>query len=124
MYATTETAQVADLVLPAAGWGEKDGTFINSERRIGLLKKVARAPGSLGVGVSQPGNSPARHKVAAVSHVRRLWRRPAPYDSDLILRLMRELLMVDDVVAVPAVGPLVAAVGTSNAGQDPGRASR
>ena len=35
MYATTETARMADLVLPAAGWGEKDGTFINSERRIG-----------------------------------------------------------------------------------------
>jgi assimilatory nitrate reductase catalytic subunit len=45
MYPTTETAQRADLYLPAAGWGEKDGTFINSERRIGLIKKVARAPG-------------------------------------------------------------------------------
>ncbi len=45
MYHTTETAQRADLVLPAAGWGEKEGTFINSERRIGLLKKVSRAPG-------------------------------------------------------------------------------
>ncbi|HEY0550813.1 MAG TPA: nitrate reductase [Verrucomicrobiae bacterium] len=45
MYATTETAQQAHLILPAAGWGEKDGTFINSERRFGLLKKVARAPG-------------------------------------------------------------------------------
>ena len=45
MYHTTETAQLADLVLPAAGWGEKDGTFINSERRIGLVKKVSRAPG-------------------------------------------------------------------------------
>ena len=45
MYHTTETARMADLVLPAAGWGEKDGTFINSERRIGLVKKVARAPG-------------------------------------------------------------------------------
>ena len=45
MYSTTETAQVADLVLPAAAWGEKDGTFINSERRIGLLKKVVKAPG-------------------------------------------------------------------------------
>ena len=33
------------LVLPAAAWGEKEGTFINSERRIGLIKKVARAPG-------------------------------------------------------------------------------
>jgi anaerobic selenocysteine-containing dehydrogenase len=45
MYTTTETAQLAHLVLPAAGWGEKEGTFINSERRIGLLKKVSRAPG-------------------------------------------------------------------------------
>ncbi len=45
MYATTETVSQAHLVLPAAGWGEKEGTFINSERRFGLLKKVARAPG-------------------------------------------------------------------------------
>ncbi|HYY29611.1 MAG TPA: molybdopterin-dependent oxidoreductase, partial [Chthoniobacterales bacterium] len=45
MYFTTETAKVADLILPAAGWGEKNGTFINSERRIGLVKKVSKAPG-------------------------------------------------------------------------------
>jgi assimilatory nitrate reductase catalytic subunit len=45
MYTSTETAKRADLVLPAAGWGEKEGTFINSERRIGVIKKVARAPG-------------------------------------------------------------------------------
>ena len=45
MYSTTETAQRADLYLPAAGWGEKEGTSINSERRIGLVKKVASAPG-------------------------------------------------------------------------------
>lgn len=45
MYSTTETAREADLVLPAAAWGEKDGTFINSERRIGLIKKVRTAPG-------------------------------------------------------------------------------
>ncbi|MGH9181413.1 MAG: molybdopterin oxidoreductase family protein, partial [Acidimicrobiales bacterium] len=45
LYPTTETARRADLVLPAAGWGEKEGTFINSERRIGVVKRVARAPG-------------------------------------------------------------------------------
>jgi anaerobic selenocysteine-containing dehydrogenase len=45
MYHTTETAQLAHLVLPAAAWGEKFGTFINSERRIGLVKKVSPAPG-------------------------------------------------------------------------------
>ncbi|MDX2186647.1 MAG: nitrate reductase [Opitutaceae bacterium] len=45
MYATTATARMADLILPAAGWGEKDGVFINSERRLGLTQKVRRAPG-------------------------------------------------------------------------------
>lgn len=45
MYHSTEMAQLAHLLLPAAGWGEKDGTLINSERRIGLVKKVSRAPG-------------------------------------------------------------------------------
>ena len=45
LYGTTETAQRADLILPAAGWGEKEGTLINSERRVGLVKKVSRAPG-------------------------------------------------------------------------------
>jgi len=45
MYCTTETAKRAHLVLPAAGWGEKEGCFINSERRIGYSPKVLRAPG-------------------------------------------------------------------------------
>ena len=45
LYANTETAELADIVLPAAGWGEKEGTFINSERRVGRLRKVRRAPG-------------------------------------------------------------------------------
>ncbi len=45
MYHTTDSAQIADLVLPAAGWGEKDGVFINSERRIGRTRKVRKAPG-------------------------------------------------------------------------------
>lgn len=45
MYTTTDTVQCANLLLPAAGWGEKEGTFINSERRLGLLKRVSPAPG-------------------------------------------------------------------------------
>jgi anaerobic selenocysteine-containing dehydrogenase len=45
MYHSTETARMADLVLPAAGWGEKSGCFINSERRIGTIKAVRKAPG-------------------------------------------------------------------------------
>jgi anaerobic selenocysteine-containing dehydrogenase len=45
MYHSTESARMADLVLPAAGWGEKAGCFINSERRIGTTKAVRKAPG-------------------------------------------------------------------------------
>jgi anaerobic selenocysteine-containing dehydrogenase len=45
LYATTETARLADIVLPAAGWGEKEGTFVNSERRYGRIRRVCRAPG-------------------------------------------------------------------------------
>ncbi|MEA3057113.1 MAG: hypothetical protein QOD30_2545, partial [Actinomycetota bacterium] len=45
MYADTETARLADVVLPAAGWGEKDGTFISSERRISRIRAVAEPPG-------------------------------------------------------------------------------
>lgn len=45
MYSTTETAKTADLLLPAAAWGEKSGTLINSERRIGTIKQVRHAPG-------------------------------------------------------------------------------
>ena len=36
----TETAQKADVVLPAASWGEKDGTFLNTSRR---LQKITKA---------------------------------------------------------------------------------
>lgn len=45
MYCDTETAQRADILLPAAGWGEKEGTFINSERRIGLIHRISVPPG-------------------------------------------------------------------------------
>jgi anaerobic selenocysteine-containing dehydrogenase len=45
MFHGTETAHFAHLVLPAAGCGEKDGTFINSERRVGVVHKVLDPPG-------------------------------------------------------------------------------
>jgi formate dehydrogenase (NADP+) alpha subunit len=41
----TETAELADVVLPAAGFAEKDGTFTNTERRVQLLHKAIDAPG-------------------------------------------------------------------------------
>jgi assimilatory nitrate reductase catalytic subunit len=45
MYHDTDTARLAHLVLPSASWGEKEGVVINSERRMGLFKKVSPAPG-------------------------------------------------------------------------------
>ena len=44
-YADTETAAYADVLLPAAGWGEKDGTVTNSERRISRVRAAVPPPG-------------------------------------------------------------------------------
>jgi assimilatory nitrate reductase catalytic subunit len=44
-FRTTETARFADLLLPAASWGEKEGTVTNSERRISHVRKAVAAPG-------------------------------------------------------------------------------
>ena len=45
LFATTETAQLADVFLPAAGWGEKNGTVTNSERRISRQRAFLPQPG-------------------------------------------------------------------------------
>ncbi|OHC65721.1 MAG: nitrate reductase [Rhodocyclales bacterium GWA2_65_19] len=44
-YADIETAAYADLFLPAASWGEKEGTVTNSERRISRVRAAVAAPG-------------------------------------------------------------------------------
>jgi len=44
-YLGTETAEFADLLLPAAAWGEKDGTVTNSERRISRVRAAVPPPG-------------------------------------------------------------------------------
>jgi anaerobic selenocysteine-containing dehydrogenase len=41
----TETARLADVVLPAAGWGEKTGTFTNVNRTVHLSEKAVDPPG-------------------------------------------------------------------------------
>jgi formate dehydrogenase major subunit len=40
----TETAALADVVLPATAYAEKEGTFTNTERRVQLIKKAVDAP--------------------------------------------------------------------------------
>ncbi|MDX6262235.1 MAG: hypothetical protein QOH84_3923 [Kribbellaceae bacterium] len=41
----TETAQYADVVLPAAMWGEKQGTFTNASRTVHLSEQAVEPPG-------------------------------------------------------------------------------
>lgn len=41
----TETTELADVVLPAALWGEKTGTFTNSDRTVHLALKAVEPPG-------------------------------------------------------------------------------
>lgn len=41
----TETARLADVVLPAATWGEKTGTFTNADRTVHLSDKAVEPPG-------------------------------------------------------------------------------
>ena len=44
-YGNTDTADYADLLLPASGWGEKHGTVTNSERCITRVQPAIKAPG-------------------------------------------------------------------------------
>jgi predicted molibdopterin-dependent oxidoreductase YjgC len=41
----SDTAQMADVVLPAASFAEKDGTFTNTERRVQRVRRAVTAPG-------------------------------------------------------------------------------
>ncbi|KNG95117.1 nitrate reductase [Pseudaestuariivita atlantica] len=43
--ARTDTARLADVLLPAAAWAEKDGTVTNSDRTISRQRRVLDAPG-------------------------------------------------------------------------------
>ncbi len=40
----TPTSALADLVLPSAIWGEKEGTYTNSERRVGKVNRAVDPP--------------------------------------------------------------------------------
>ncbi|MEN9890334.1 MAG: hypothetical protein RLY78_629 [Pseudomonadota bacterium] len=66
-FATTATGRLADWLLPATTWGEKDGTVTNSERRISRVRPAVPAPGE------------SRHDWAiAVDIARRLEARLRP----------------------------------------------
>jgi len=44
-YHPTPTSDYAHLVLPAAIWGEKEGTYTNSERRVSKVNRAVAPPG-------------------------------------------------------------------------------
>jgi assimilatory nitrate reductase catalytic subunit len=71
-YRDTETTAFADVLLPAASWGEKEGTVTNSERRISRVRAA----------VTPPGESRADWAIA-VDFARRLEARLAPARSTL-----------------------------------------
>lgn len=59
LSASTDTAKLAQVVLPATGWSEKDGTVTNSERTISRQRSILPPPGQ------------ARHDWAIVCDVAR-----------------------------------------------------
>jgi len=65
----TETAQLADVILPATCSFEKDGTFTNTERRVQRVRKVVDPPPR------------ARNDLAIISRISRAMRYPLEYDS-------------------------------------------
>lgn len=65
----TETAQMADVVFPAACAFEKDGTFTNTERKVQRVRKVVDPPPR------------ARNDLAIISSVSRAIRYPLEYES-------------------------------------------
>ena len=77
----TETAAMADVVLPALGWAEKEGTYINLEKRMQVLKKALNKNGMedwkilAGIGkrlsLKMPFESAAdiMKEIAHVSHI-------------------------------------------------------
>ncbi len=69
--ARTDTAHLADVLLPATGWGEKDGTVTNSDRTISRQRAVLAPVGN------------ARHDWQIIADVgRRMgWRSAFDYGS-------------------------------------------
>lgn len=70
-YGNTDTADYADLLLPASSWGEKQGTVTNAERRITRVQSAVPPPGE------------ARHDwQIAVDFARRLGARLGHADAE------------------------------------------
>ncbi|AVO39733.1 nitrate reductase [Pukyongiella litopenaei] len=76
--ATTDTARLADVLLPATAWGEKDGTVTNSDRTISRQRAVLAAPGA------------ARPDWAILAEVGRRMGHDRAFDYDSPAEIFRE----------------------------------
>jgi len=65
----TETARMADVVLPSACFAEKRGTFTNTERKIQMVRKAVQPPGQ------------AREDWKIISELSSRMDYPMPYQS-------------------------------------------
>ena len=95
--AETDTTLTADILLPATGWGEKDGTVTNSERRISRQRSLVKAPGE------------ARHDWWIMTKWPVLWvtkkHLPTPVPEIFLLNMRRYLhlkIMAPDCLTLAA----------------------
>ena len=100
MIEKTDTNALADVLLPAAGWGEKDGTVTNSERRISRQRAFLKTPGEarpdwrivsdvaarMGYGEAFPYRSPAEIFAEYVA----LDAALSPFSRDLDLSIFAD----------------------------------
>ncbi|MCE6959201.1 molybdopterin-dependent oxidoreductase [Cereibacter sphaeroides] len=78
LFATTDTARLAHVLLPATGWGERDGTVTNSERRISRQRAALSAPGR------------ARHDWRILAEVGSRMGWPEPFGWQTAAEVFRE----------------------------------
>ncbi len=79
----TETAELADVVFPAASFAEKDGTFTNTERRVQRVRKAVHPPGNamddltiinqVTTRIIGKGNHTTMDAAATFEEIRRCW---------------------------------------------------
>ena len=109
----TETAALADVVLPAATWGEKTGTFTNADRTV-HLSRAGRRPA--GRGPQRPGHLPGLRPTAWTSAT---GRRPARHvdDAGVGLRGLAALLAPAGRATTPASPTTTCAAAAASSGR-------
>ena len=85
----TVSAQAADLILPAAGWVEKEGAFGNAERRTQFWHQLVSPPGDAKSDLWQTAELAKRIKVADVWPEEQLAKAPEFRDKTLFDILFR-----------------------------------